>query len=301
MDFLTLNSTTFTLMQGTTAVPGAVTYSGISAFFTPASYLLPGTEYTGTITTGAKSLAGIPLADNFVWKFTTGVAPTVISTSPVNLTTGVVLNKIVSATFSVSMDYLSLNETTFTLKQGTNVITGTVTYNGTTASFTPANDLLPGLEYSAMITTGAKSLQGIAMVNNYVWKFNTGVVPKVISTDPPNLATGVILNKAVTVAFNIPLDPLTLTAANVTLKQGTNVIAGAITYSGTTLTFTPANAFTPNTVYTGTITTGVKSVSGMPMASDYIWNFNTGISPIVISTDPVNLVTGVVLNNLSSI
>ena len=44
--------------------------------------LTPSTEYTATITTGAKDLAGNALAANKVWTFTTGatqdtIAPTV--------------------------------------------------------------------------------------------------------------------------------------------------------------------------------------------------------------------------------
>jgi len=35
MDPLTITATTFTFKQGATAVPGAVTYSGVSAVFTP--------------------------------------------------------------------------------------------------------------------------------------------------------------------------------------------------------------------------------------------------------------------------
>jgi len=236
--------------------------------------------------------------------------PEVASTIPANNAVGILQNQVISATFNEAMNPVTINASSFTLTATMNIagtkdalvpIEGVVTYSNKTASFTPSTPLVANTTYFGRVTTAAKNPIGNSIKEDFVWKFNTGVAPKVISTDPPNLATGVILNKAVSVAFNIPLDPLTLIAANVTLKQGTNVIAGAIAYSGTTLTFTPASAFMPNTVYTGTITTGVKSVSGMPMASDYIWNFNTGISPIVISTDPVNLVTGVVLNNLSSI
>ena len=51
------------------------TYSGSTATFTPTSNLLPNTTYTATVTTGAKNLAGIPLANNYVWSFSTEVVP----------------------------------------------------------------------------------------------------------------------------------------------------------------------------------------------------------------------------------
>jgi len=298
MDYLTLTTTTFTLKQGTTTVAGAVSYSGTTASFTPTVILSPGLVYTGTITTGANSLTGIPLAANYVWTFTTGVAPTVISTDPVNLATGVVLNKIVSATFSVPMDYLTITGTTFTLKQGTNVVAGAVTYNGTVASFTPTSDLSPGLVYTGTITTGAKSLLGVPLAANYVWTFTTGGSPTVTSTSPANLATAVALNKIVTATFSLPMDPLTINGLNFTLKQGTNVLTGTVSYNGTLASFTPSNVLVAGLVYTGTITTGAKSLLGIPLAANYVWTFTTipAAAPKIILTDPINGSTGVAIN-----
>jgi hypothetical protein len=54
----------------------------VCASFNPVNALNPGLVYTATITTGAKSSAGIPLASNYVWNFTTSnvvVTPPVIT------------------------------------------------------------------------------------------------------------------------------------------------------------------------------------------------------------------------------
>jgi hypothetical protein len=72
MDPSTINSSTFTLTQGTTPIAGTVTYSGTTAIFTPTNSLAAATTYTSTLTTGAKNLAGISLSENKVWSFTTG-------------------------------------------------------------------------------------------------------------------------------------------------------------------------------------------------------------------------------------
>lgn len=72
MDPLTINSTSFTLEQGGSSVTGEVAYSGVKATFTPSATLAASVEYTATITTSAKSAAGIALENNQVWKFTTG-------------------------------------------------------------------------------------------------------------------------------------------------------------------------------------------------------------------------------------
>src|SRR5205807_3163410 len=71
MDSLTINTATFTLKQGSTAVVGTVSYAGVTATFDPSSALARSTTYTATVTTGAKDLAGTALASDFSWSFTT--------------------------------------------------------------------------------------------------------------------------------------------------------------------------------------------------------------------------------------
>ena len=300
----TINTTTFKLMQGTTAIAGVVTYSNNTASFTPNSPLASNSLFTATITTGAKNSIGTALAANYNWSFTTGTltAPTVISTDPTNNATAVLLNKVISATFSEVMSPSSINATSFTLMQGSNVVTGTVTYSGSTAYFTPTLNLLASSVYTATINTGAKNPAGTSLANNYVWTFTTGtsLAPVVISTDPLNNQVGVDLNKTVTATFNLSMDPLTINATTFTVKQGINPIAGTVTYTGSTASFNNTLPFAANTVYTATITTGAKSLAGTAMAANYVWTFTTGTSlaPIVISTDPTSNAVNVPLNKV---
>jgi len=78
----TINTSTFTLKQGNTAIPGVVTYSGTTATFTPANTLSASTLYTATMTTGAKTETGNSLASNAVWSFTTGGSTANLATVP---------------------------------------------------------------------------------------------------------------------------------------------------------------------------------------------------------------------------
>jgi hypothetical protein len=275
MDSSTVNATTFLLKQGASPVAGTVSYAGTTATFTPVNALSANTVYTGTITTGSKDLSGnAPLA-NFVWSFNTGNVPTVISTDPTNGASGVVLNKIITATFSTSMDASTINATTFLLKQGASPVAGTVSYAGSNGTFTPAIPLLANTVYTGTITTGAKDASGNALVSNYSWSFSTSTVPTVISTDPNNGATSVPLNKIITASFSTLMDPLTINATTVLLKQGATSITGTVSYSGVTATFIPASPLAANTIYTGTITTGAKNVSGNALANNYVWSFTT--------------------------
>ncbi|MGD1045135.1 MAG: Ig-like domain-containing protein [Bacteroidota bacterium] len=231
--------------------------------------------------------------------------PTVTSTDPVNVATGVALNKQIAATFSTAMDTSTITASTFTLMQGATSVSGVVSsHTGTTATFTPASDLLPNTLYTATITTGAKNLAGTALASNYVWSFTTAAAvvtpPSVISIDPFNTATGVALNKQIAATFSTAMDASTITASTFTLMQGTTSVSGVVSYSGTTATFAPASSLLPNTLYTATITTGAKNVAGTALTSNYVWSFTTAAAvvtpPTVTSTDPVNAATGVALN-----
>ena len=71
----TLTTSTFTLTSGAAvAVPGQVTYANSTAVYQPISLLAPSTLFTATVTTGARSDAGVALATNHTWTFTTGFA-----------------------------------------------------------------------------------------------------------------------------------------------------------------------------------------------------------------------------------
>ncbi|MGZ4043652.1 MAG: Ig-like domain-containing protein, partial [Bacteroidia bacterium] len=192
MNPATLSNLTFLLKEGVNTVQGTVSYSGTTTYFSPTANLLPGTLYTGTITTGAKDVSGNALANNYVWSFTTGTstlqAPTVIYTNPVNNANNVPFNQIVTATFSDPMDPATISGSTFLLKEGNNIVAGSVTYAGTTASFTPAANLIPGATYMATITTGAKNLAQTPLNNNYVWTFST-IANATLTPSPVNLNT----------------------------------------------------------------------------------------------------------------
>jgi hypothetical protein len=286
MDASTINSTTFIVKQGSTLIAGVVSYSGNTATFTPASFFAVNTLYTATITTGARDPEANALQADHVWSFTTGTSsssnqPKVISTDPTNGATGVALNKKITATFDKVMDATTISTATFTLKQGVTAISGVVTYTGTTAKFSPSSSLSPGLTYTATITTGAKDLAGNPIGANYIWNFTTGTAlditpPTVISTDPADLATNVLLNKIVTAKFSESMDPATISSTTFTLKQGAATIPGAVSYSGTTASYNPTSDLSSGTTYTATIKIGAEDLAGNSIVSDYVWTFTTG-------------------------
>jgi hypothetical protein len=300
MDPSTISTATFTLMQGTTPVAGTVSYSGVTATFTPAENLAPLTTYTATISTGVTDLAGNPLGADISWSFTTGTAPdtttpTVSATVPANGTTGVGIGSQISFTFSEPMDPATISTATFTLMQGTTPVAGTVNYSGVTATFTPAQNLAPLTTYTATISSGVTDLAGNALGADISWSFTTGTapdttIPTVSATVPAHGTTGVGIGSQIASTFSEPMDPATISTATFTLMQGTTSVAGTVSYSGVTATFTPAGTLAPLTTYTATISTGARDLAGNALAADFVVSFTTATTPLVLES--ASLVTG---------
>ncbi len=316
MNPATIGGSTFTVAgPGGAAVAGAVSYSGMVATFTPAASLGYNAPYTATITTGAAGTAGIPLAANYTWTFTTTTPPPmVVATNPLATATGVPVSQVVSAFFNEAMSCASLASpaTTFTLAgPGTTSVAGTVACSGATATFTSAANLAVNTIYTATITSGVKSLAGTSMAANYVWSFRTlpaPTPPTVISAVPVNLATGVPINQALSATFSVAMDPATIDANTFALAgPGTTPVTSVVTYvvAGSVATIKPSANLAPSTLYTATITTGAKDLQGTALANNFVWTFTTAAAPIntpppVIATLPLNAGTNVPLNQAVS-
>jgi hypothetical protein len=66
MDHTTLTNATFIIKQGLN-ITGVITYNGTTVSFAPSNPLMANTVYTVTITTGATSTQGTPLAADYTW------------------------------------------------------------------------------------------------------------------------------------------------------------------------------------------------------------------------------------------
>lgn len=294
----TINTVTFKVAgPGVTLVTGTVASVGTSATFTPATPLVANTLYTVTITTGAMDLAGNSMAADYLFTFTTGstsdiTKPTVASTTNANGAVNVPVNTTVGATFSEAMDPVTISSETFTLKQGANVVSGTVTYSGLNAVFTPANNLAANTVYTATINTGAADRAGNKLATNHVWSFTTSAIadnaaPTVISTNPADLSTNIALNSSVNATFSESVDPQTLSTSSF-LVGG---VTGTVDYNATTrvATFRPLSNLAANTTYTATVTTEVTDLAGNQLLINKVWSFTTGVVPAVVPV--VNLRT----------
>jgi hypothetical protein len=239
-----------------------------------------------------KLAVGIILLAGFVLVGVTGCGreqapspplPTVITTSPVNGATGVAVNAAVSAGFSSMMASASINTTTFTLTgPGGTAVAGTVSYAGTTATFTPTSALGAKTAYLATVTTGAQDPSGSALAANFTWTFTTGTIPTVVSTNPLNGAINVPINQKIIATFSEAMNSATVVAAGAftvaVAGAGGATVPGTVTYvaASNTAVFAPTANLQSSTQYMATINTSTQNAVGNPLLSNYVWSFTTG-------------------------
>ena len=223
MDPSTFNSATFTLSSGAGAASGAVACVGATATFDPDANLAYDTEYTASITTGVKDLAGNAQLLVTSWTFMTAVAPdttapTVTGVFPTNAATEVATTVNLTATFSEAVDPATVTGPAyaFTLEDTTDVVhvavAGAVSLDGLTATFNPDSALIAGSEYTARISTALEDTSGNPLAAEYSWTFITaGLRPVMLEStgDFVMLATtGVTVGASETITGDIGLNAL---------------------------------------------------------------------------------------------
>ncbi len=286
----TITGTTFTVAgPGNVPVTGSVTYSAGSrtANFAPTAPLPFSTLFTATLAAtitdaGGNALAGnqgpLPAPSSHVWTFTTGaapdaIAPTVTLLNPLDVSTGLCLQKSVNATFSEDMDPATLTTASFLLQtSGPPLgapVAGSLSYDvaGKIATLTATSDLASNTNYTVTITTAAEDLAGNALATPKVWTFTTGsqacapVAPINLAAAAPfgNLGgTAGTTNNGLLTQINGDIGTTATTTSSVTGFHDSVDI----------YTETPTDAGLVNgTIYTCTIsTTGPTSVTPNPAA-----------------------------------
>ncbi|HCZ33714.1 MAG TPA: hypothetical protein DHV93_09840 [Holophagaceae bacterium] len=297
MNPTTLSAISFKVTgPGTTVVNGLVSYSAASqtALFVPSAPLLASTTYTATITTLAADLAGnalagnqapLPAASDYVWTFTTSVAPdllppTILLTVPVDLAIDVTVNTAVNATFSEPMD---LSSATFALQVSGSplgpILPGSFSYDPISriGTFTPASALLAGTSYTATVS-GAKDLAGNALVPGLVpnpWSFTTGtgLAPGAVALGSAGafgiMATSAITNTGAGTLVNgdVSLEPGTSCGLLPAQVNGTIHINDAVSAQARIDLLTAYNfakALPPGTTISGGADLGALYPLGMP-------------------------------------
>lgn len=214
----TINMSSFTVTCSAPCVSpaGSVSYAlgTKTAVFTPSVPLVANMTYTVKVSTAAADLANnmlagnqasLPAASDYLWTFTTTAATnastlSVISSNPAANAITVCPGSSINATFELlsgaRLAPASVNSANFTVMESagakTPVVAASVLVDPATghiATFTPLNDLVTGVSYTATIKGGANGVKDLAipanvMTNDYVWNF-TAVSCVVV---PPQVA-----------------------------------------------------------------------------------------------------------------
>ena len=105
-----------------------------------------------------------------------GPPPAVTATNPLASATNVAPDVLLTATFDEPMETSTLTPSTFTLV-GASALGGVVSLDGgTRATFAPDLPLDTNRIYTATVTTGARSLGGLALPQNHSWTFTTALL-----------------------------------------------------------------------------------------------------------------------------
>jgi len=105
--------------------------------------------------------------------------------------------------------------------------------------------------------------------------------PTVTTVTPSAGANGVALGAAVKATFSESINPATLTASTFALRDTANsLVAATVSYDVATKTATlqPTSPLVSTTTYVARViggSSGVKDFAGNPLASDFVWTFNT--------------------------
>jgi hypothetical protein len=226
MDASTITASTFTLKKGTTAVAGAVTYTGLVASFTPTNLLDASSVYTATISTGAKDVAGNAIAINTVWSFTTAGS----------------LSSLAVVDLGAAGNYLILAKTAIN-NSGTSALTGNLGLSPAATSYITGLALTnaTGFATSAQVTGSLYAadmadptpINLTTAVNNMITAYNNAAGR--LSPDFLELGTGNIGGKTLAPGLYKWTNTVTI-PSNITISGGANdvwifQIAGNLTMS----------------------------------------------------------------------
>lgn len=99
--------------------------------------------------------------------------------------------------------------------------------------------------------------------------------PTVVSVSPADGLTNVARSTNVAATFSEAMNQASVQGAFSLRDPGANVVAGAFSWNGNTLTFNPAADLAQSTTYTARITTAANDLAGNALQSDKIWTFTT--------------------------
>lgn len=179
-------------------------------------------------------------------------------------------DKKIFAQFSTAMDASTITTSTFQVAG----VQGSVSYDARNriAYFQPATTLAANTKYEATLSTQIKSANGTPLP--FPAKFTVETRSTGNVSVPGIFVPGICVPPdAFRVRFSEDMDSTTINTSTFFIHG----VTGSVTYDAVTrfATFTPATALAFNTTYTVTLTTGIRDLSGTPLAQNLTFTFTT--------------------------
>ena len=277
------------------AVSGSFGWYGNALIFKPDADLAAGTQYTASVSTAAKDLAGNPLPAAKTWRFTTTNPPSIVGVNPADGATDVSRSATPYAIFNKAMDKPSA-EAAFSLKRTSDgaAVSGSFGWYGNALIFKPDADLAAGTQYTASVSTAAKDLAGNPLPAAKTWRFTTTNPPSIVGVNPADGATDVSRSATPYAIFNKAMDKPSAEAA-FSLKRTSDgaAVSGSFGWYGNALIFKPDADLAAGTQYTASVSTAAKDLAGNPLPAAKTWRFTTTNPPSIVGVNPADGATDV--------
>ncbi|MBN1486274.1 MAG: Ig-like domain-containing protein [Anaerolineae bacterium] len=284
--------------QVTPEVEGDLSWEGDQTLHFSPKALASNTRYRVLLEASAQSSAGLPLSQELAFDFVTLGPLEVTYSTPANEAVELRVDTPILISFNrpvVPMDcvgavadnasaciYLPLTVSPGVIGRGTWV-------NTSLYRFVPLVGWDAGVTYRVALDTDFSAVDGSQLAAPITWSFSTAV-PEIKQTVPESNAVDVLLDSAITVSFNTPMDPeLTGVAFALTDVAGATV-PGSITWedNGATLVFTPTQPLTLSTVYNARVGNQARALTSAPLANPRQWSFTTIPYPVLSGISPGN-------------
>lgn len=156
-------------------------------------------------------------------------------------------------------------------------------------TFVPAAPLPRGTAYLVQLETTARSAQGVPLEARFRLNFQIAPNLSVNQVIPAPNAESIATSATITVIFDRPVVPLTVTGAQADLPQPLSLtppVEGTGEWIGTAIyQFTPKNGLNGGTLYTATISPDLTDIDGSALGTPYTWQFRT-VAPQILSVSP---------------
>ncbi|GAB4153164.1 MAG: hypothetical protein Fur005_04030 [Roseiflexaceae bacterium] len=248
------------------------------------------------------------MAADYLFSFTTDVAPTVVSTTPVDGAIEMATNTNIIITFSepvnVTGDWFELNcSNSGLITVGDTVVTG----GPTTFTINPNTNLLNGdpctvTVFAAQVSDQDSGDPPDTMAADYVFSFAADIPPDVDATTPGDGATTIATTTNISVVFSEPVNVSGNWFQILCSTSGVRAVADtAVTGGPTNFSINPNTDFTAGescavTVFAAQVADQDAGDPPDTMTANYVFNFVIDAAPSVSSTTPANTATGVLTN-----